>query len=397
MPEYSSQATTPALPSALLSTVLLRQAPRVESADAALSRAVGRGLSLAPPTPALHWELLPHADWPVQAAWLALHCAGGILWLHQGQRALAALTGIDAAPAEDGRWPHWMTGAVAGRLHGSVLASLQEVAVAEPPSRQGMALLRMQISDGSHTVHAVGAAPASLWLALLQHGQQPARPRRMALAPWLPAALPVVVTLARHRLPQADFDTLAAGDVLLPDTTCFDTSGAGTLALAGRRWRVRYQGARALQLLNPEDDVDDLALQDQMDSLEEGDDRLQGDLDPYQDEDPEQSAQDGAGDELDAEADGTGGTVSARSDEAGEAGQGALPGAIQLALRFELGRLSLSLERIRALGPGCVLELLDGAPHSIAVTCTGIVVGRGEVVDVDGRLGVRLTQWSGAC
>lgn len=402
MPEYFIEATAPALPPAGLPPVLLRQAPRVDRATAALSRAVGRGLSLAAPTSALRWELLPHAGWPAEGAWLALQCAGDTLWLLQGQRALAALTGLDAEPAEDGRWPHWMTGAVAGRLRGGLLASLQEVAAAAPPPRAGMALLRMQISDGNHTLHAVGAAPAALWLALLEHSERPPRPLRMALAPWLPAVLPVVVTLARHRLPQPDFDNLAAGDLLLPDAPCFDTSGAGSLALAGRRWRVRYLGARALQLLNPEDDMDDLALQDQTHNLDESDYREDDSRDAYQDEDPEQDARADVDVDPDADADGDPDrdAASAREgggSEDGEDGEDAMPGAVNLALRFELGRLSLSLDRIRALGPGSVLELLDGAPQSIAITCAGALVGRGEVVDVDGRLGIRLTQWSGAC
>ncbi len=72
-------------------------------------------------------------------------------------------------------------------------------------------------------------------------------------------------------------------------------------------------------------------------------------------------------------------------------------GSPVLTLHFELGRLRLTLDQLRALGPHSVLDLRHGSPQSIAIACGGAEVGRGEVVNVDGRLGVRITRWDGAC
>lgn len=68
-----------------------------------------------------------------------------------------------------------------------------------------------------------------------------------------------------------------------------------------------------------------------------------------------------------------------------------------LDLTFELGRLSLSLGELRTLGAGAVLLLDGGSPAAVAIVAAGKTMGRGEIVDVAGQLGVRLTQWGTPC
>lgn len=70
---------------------------------------------------------------------------------------------------------------------------------------------------------------------------------------------------------------------------------------------------------------------------------------------------------------------------------------IPVSLSFELGRVSLPLDEVRTLGPGVVLLLDGGSPASLAIVAGGRTLGRGEVVDVEGRLGVRLTEWGTQC
>ncbi len=53
----------------------------------------------------------------------------------------------------------------------------------------------------------------------------------------------------------------------------------------------------------------------------------------------------------------------------------------------------LTLAEIRALGEGSVVEL-DRAPNApVELWANGVHAGRGELVEVDGRLGVKVTEW----
>jgi type III secretion protein Q len=71
--------------------------------------------------------------------------------------------------------------------------------------------------------------------------------------------------------------------------------------------------------------------------------------------------------------------------------------AVPVALSFELGKVSLPLADVRLLGPGGVVLFSDGSPASIAIVSAGQTLGRGELVDVEGRLGIRVTQWRTPC
>jgi type III secretion system YscQ/HrcQ family protein len=65
---------------------------------------------------------------------------------------------------------------------------------------------------------------------------------------------------------------------------------------------------------------------------------------------------------------------------------------IPLELAAEIGRLRLSGRELLDLEPGTVLPLGRPLAAPIELTCDGRVVARGELVDVDGERGVRLTE-----
>jgi type III secretion protein Q len=71
--------------------------------------------------------------------------------------------------------------------------------------------------------------------------------------------------------------------------------------------------------------------------------------------------------------------------------------AVPVTLGFELGKLALPLGDIRTLGAGTVLLLDGGSPASVAITSAGQALGRGEIVDVAGQLGIRITHWGSPC
>jgi type III secretion protein Q len=61
-------------------------------------------------------------------------------------------------------------------------------------------------------------------------------------------------------------------------------------------------------------------------------------------------------------------------------------------LRFEVGRLEISLRELRALAPGGVIAVAGGGVAEVRIRAGGRVIGRGELVEVDGRLGVEITR-----
>ncbi|EJN02945.1 type III secretion system cytoplasmic ring protein SctQ [Herbaspirillum sp. YR522] len=356
---------------------LLLEATPVTAAAAACSRLLGRGMQLQGPSPDLAWRLLPGGRAQGGLPWLGLNTIHGELFIEDGHRLLRGLTGLDGP--DRGAWPSWLAGALAGRLQDTLLASVVAVRALDAPP-PGLTSLQFELNAQAHQVGSAACASAATWLALLR--QQPGQALRMPWLQWQGLELSFAVPLASHRLPLADVQALAAGDVILPAACRFDVAGTGRIALGERCWRVRYLPQRGLELIDEENQMDaemmdDAALDDTHAQAGQEQDRM--DEDQYGDE--QEYGQD----------------PQAQRSEPAEVGSTAGFGKVAVSLRFELGRVRLSLDQLRALGPQCVIELLDGAPQSLAIHCGGAEVGRGEVVDVEGRLGVRITHWGGAC
>ncbi len=68
-------------------------------------------------------------------------------------------------------------------------------------------------------------------------------------------------------------------------------------------------------------------------------------------------------------------------------------GVIPVCLSFSLGALRLTVADVAALRPGSLLELTRGLPPAITIEANGQPIGAGELVDLDGRLAVEITQW----
>jgi type III secretion system YscQ/HrcQ family protein len=63
---------------------------------------------------------------------------------------------------------------------------------------------------------------------------------------------------------------------------------------------------------------------------------------------------------------------------------------IPISISVELSRTQLSLRELSTLKDGDVLELKKRPNEPIDLLVSGKVIGRGELVDVDGELGVRI-------
>jgi flagellar motor switch protein FliN/FliY len=64
---------------------------------------------------------------------------------------------------------------------------------------------------------------------------------------------------------------------------------------------------------------------------------------------------------------------------------------VTLRVTVELGRTKMSIEEILKLGPGSVVELDKLAGEPVDVLVNGRLIARGEVVVLDDRFGVRIT------
>ncbi|KQV58041.1 type III secretion system cytoplasmic ring protein SctQ [Duganella sp. Root336D2] len=338
-------AETEWLPAAHAKTVRL-QKDAIGAASAALSRRVACGLWCSHAGMALHLECaaLP-ADPQPEAGSTAIGLEGphGMFYLEDGAALLHGLTGIDpmAAAQAPVAQREWIDGALLGRLAGTPLGGMRTLRRgAVPPAGFALTAMYLRLDDGAHMTGArIGATPES-WLALLERHQWQPRAQPLGALATLRISLPV--TLASHVLAPSALQELGVGDIILPDSTRFDTQGLGRLPLGGMQARVRYAAPGLLTILTMETQLN------------------------YDSEDEAGGIQDAALDQL------------------------------PLALSFELGTLQLSLGQLRTLASGAVLQLSQGSADSIAIVCAGRHLGRGEAVDVDGRLGVRITSWSAA-
>jgi flagellar motor switch protein FliN len=64
----------------------------------------------------------------------------------------------------------------------------------------------------------------------------------------------------------------------------------------------------------------------------------------------------------------------------------------QLELRIEFGRTRLQADNLQELRSGSVVALDEPAGELVAIYAGDRLIGRGEVVAVDGKIGVRVTQ-----
>jgi len=70
----------------------------------------------------------------------------------------------------------------------------------------------------------------------------------------------------------------------------------------------------------------------------------------------------------------------------------ALARDLPVELVCELGRITLSAKEVLELAPGAIVTLPDKVGATVALTAGGRTVARGELLDVDGQVGVRIVE-----
>jgi type III secretion protein Q len=68
---------------------------------------------------------------------------------------------------------------------------------------------------------------------------------------------------------------------------------------------------------------------------------------------------------------------------------------VPLRIVFDLGDLELTLAELKAIAPGQVIDLARAPGNAVRVSVNGRRIGAGEIVEIEGRLGVRITELVG--
>lgn len=376
---------------------------RVTRARAALAAALAGGRHAGAVLEGAPCEVtlaLPPAGEPHEPGAPALHLATrhGMLLLRPGADAWRLLTGIDLPGADeaDAALRTLALNAAAARLPADWRRLLGEPSVVEglaPPSPAG--------DDAGALMLQVAPAGAAWRFVARLEGAASALSALAAAAPWqagAPRALPearlrvrVPVALGRLRLAPRTLRSLRAGDVLLPRRPRFHPDGAGVVrlgpcCLAGvldAAGGFRFERWSADPMDDHSDEDDDTLAHDAADALahdaEPPDDGL---IDPDADPDVDPDADLDADPDADPDADLDAAPRAPSIDPPIE--------ALPLTLTIELGVLELSVAQVRALAPGQVLALERPLPAQARLVCGGIELARGELVELEGRLGLEI-------
>lgn len=321
----------------------------ISSATAAFARALGQGLQLEYAVQDELGELVlqplpPELSGALQGR--ALETAHGLLWLEDAGAVLSLFGGAPAivTDEEPQAW-YWQY------FNQFMSPELQSLFGELSPARQAPPLpddvfscrLTLQIA-GSVVQTRISALPDT-FLALLQAVAW--QPMGAGLPEDWPLSTPIII--GRLTLSAATVRSLQPGDVVLPMYDAFDCGGQGRVRIGPFRSNVQLQGADnrvSITLFDLEDQpVDDDYL---------------GDAPP---------------EEYGQEAPLTGSFAD-----------------LPMALTIRSGTLTLTLQELQHLGPGSVLEIPGVSPGTATLYYGERPVAQGELVDVDGRLGLQITR-----
>lgn len=217
----------------------------------------------------------------------------------------------------------------------------------EGPAGPAELTLKLLPADSRLAVatHLHGSAEALL-AALSDDRWRRIEPARSPLPDDLSLNVPLCV--GHVSLASADMLALQAGDVVILTQPMFDLQGLGVVRLGGRRANCVWHLGNQSSLEFTEWDTTT--------------------ANPNMDTEPEPMPADNE-DEIDAHLD-----------------------DLPVALTFEAGMVELSLRDLKALAPGCVLHVAGLPPASVRIRSGGRLIGSGELVEIDGRMGVEITR-----
>lgn len=355
--------------------------------QAAASRALGHGLLLAFDADgepgSLSFEALP-AHLAQQPPGNALQSDLGALWLTDGSAALSLFGGMPAIIEGEPQDWYWQL------FNQSISPALRDVFGELRPLPVGLLPVddhfccRLTVARNGERLVAQLAASSATLLQLFRH------PALLPLQAPVPLRLPQAlslefpVLLGAVRLAMNTLRSLRPGDVVLVPDAAFDCTGYGHLVLGP--WQCRGELAS---------DGDDVHF-----SVHDLEERPMSDYDHANDPSGAESAWDAPPQEhYQAPED----DEYLRDDEPGHSigiddhGDTVIDSSIQgafaelpLQLSLRSGALRLTLKQLQNLAPGSVLEIPGVKPGAATLYYGERPVAQGELVDIDGRLGLQI-------
>ena len=318
--------------------------PRLDATTVAASRRLGRGLRYAFQVAGECGELLLEPGRaPEGGAALSFESRCGVITLSEAGPLLSLFGECPVVLADTGNDPQsWFWAYFEQRMSAQLTALFGYLRpLAERQAGAFECCLSVMLGP-SRTIGRLMISPHSL-LALCEAG-----PWQAVKAP-LPDdfAVPAPVVLGCLGLTLEQLRTLRPGDVLVPERLLFNAAGEGQLRLG--RWRIASQidddgGHRCLTICA----VEELVVDEVMFA--------------------------GTGVELQT------------GDEPFE--------TLQVELSVRCGALRVSLGELRRLAPGMVLSLEGYDPGMAGLYYGDRAIGHGQLVEVEGRLGLQLSRIS---
>ncbi|MCV4264847.1 type III secretion system cytoplasmic ring protein SctQ [Pseudomonas capsici] len=339
----------------------------VSTTEASIRQRIGTGLSLPFQLNRQKGQLaLRLAPMPGQSVDEGhLECASGPLRLTNTEALLGLLSSCPALlqpsdSSEDHQW-YW-------QLYNHYLSpELQHLFGTLQPldqtNEQGLDCLLEARINGLRVCSRLSAPPATL-LDLLDRGQWQQKPVGKTW-PW-PVNIPLL--LGHLALTYKQLKGLRPGDVLLPDHPLFTPDGHGILQLGSCRLNLVQESANALCFTLTELEQDTMnATIDHFAASDSDNPILLDDIHLQEHEEFAETTADGS-DDLERFND------------------------LALALTLRAGNLSLSLGQLRSLSVGSVLTFNGCAPGNAMLFHGERALAHGELVDVEGRLGLQITR-----
>ena len=360
-------------------TVLALSLPHVSAADAAARRMLGAGVGLPFEVAGEAGRLqLTLGNGPADGTPCALECAHGVFSLSEAGPVLSLLGECPVVlPAEPGADDEWFWALFHQALSESVRAAFGFLKPSLAPGGRGIAC-RLDVQLGAACVVSHLEMAGATLLGLLR-----AAPWQRRTASWdEDLALRIPLLVGHLALGAGQLAALRPGDVLVPETPLFDAAGHGRIALGRHCLQVRvHSHATPLRLIV-------LTLEETVMSTTADTDLLTPEWDDtarYEPDIQEQAPE----------------AASQATFEPVEAEPEAGPLAMQAAGRFEdlplaltvrCGHLSLTLSELRNLAPGAVLNVQGVAPGAGTLFHGERPLAHGELVEVDGRLGLQIAR-----
>lgn len=326
---------------------------------------------------------------PVLNAWSSCPAFAGVAeFVSTGTGA-----GVEADPDNGWQWPLYNAGLSAELA--AVLGTLIPLPASETAQADwAYCEMTLQLSQGRvDSVLAVSAPALADWLDQPTWNANPPRDHSGL-------TLAFALRLGSLNLPRQMLDTLRPGDVLCPTEADFDTTGLGVLTLGPRRIQVRVcEQPERLQLEVLE--IEETTVADR----NELDEPIAEYTDPWADEDGYADEADGENafaEEADVPEEDhyytePTGRVNGEDDYADQAPQSpASPteafADLAMPLTLRCGQIRLTLGELASLAPGAILEIPGVTPGLAGLYYGERRLAQGELVDVEGRLGLQITQ-----